>query len=227
MRPHRNRLDNGESVMRQLLLMALLLVGAGCYGLGERIHCRRGMHGCSPTEPCDKKAAKPAEIKAAPTEEISGPARSTQAQEVLLVPRMVYVPFVAQTPTAPVRMTSNMTVVPPGGPKDQVTDRPCPAEDKALVKKMLEVCERLNDRIDRMEKCLREREASPPPVICPAPARTAPLFGRPLFNRGMGLFQRCEPQCETLQPCEPVLNPPASVELLPMPAKKGPIVTIE
>src|SRR5437763_161061 len=98
--------------MRQFLFFWLVLAGAGC----EALH----KHGCRPECPVEEKkpVCVPKEKVAAPAPEVSAPTRVAAAQEVLLVPTMVYRPFVAQAPTAPVRLASNMTVLPQ--PPEQV-----------------------------------------------------------------------------------------------------------
>lgn len=219
--------------MRHFLFVALMLAGTGCQGFRDRLDCRRGTHGCKePCGPAETKATKPAEQKAppkqaetktTPMEQVTDPVRTAMAQEVLLVPRMVYMPFVAQSPTAPMRFTSNMTVVPPSGPKEQVT--PPPAETKTDVD-LEKKCKELSERMLLLEKCLRDRdtratvtECPPvmapicPPTVAPCPPTVAPpcppghhpllpkLFRGPWFQR-----------CDTPQPCEPgFLAPEASV----------------
>lgn len=226
--------------MRQFVLMVLMLAGAGC----QCLHDRRCRTECVTTEPCEKKSvAAPPEKKDVDRVSAPGPdaaARAAAAQEVLLVPRTVYMPFVAANPTQPMRMTPNVNVV--GGPGPGVTSPgptapgPCPDE----TRQMLEMCRKLNERLDCMERCIKERAA--PTVICPPegtvcpPTMRVPLFRRPLFNRCEPLFHRCDPQCDTLQPCEPAVTPSATTPatstpptLIPAPARKMPLspVTID
>jgi hypothetical protein len=143
------------------------------------------------------------------------------AQEVLLVPRTAYVPFVAQQPTTPVRLTSSMTVLPPTAPTptvaapppeqpaQQVSAPPPPAKEECS-KEMLDLCKKLNQRLDHMERSLHERK----PTVCPTPAPHCPtpqpllpqLFRRPLFHRAeREQVIRCEPaiRCEPGVRCEP------------------------
>ena len=197
---------------RQVLLMTVLLVGTGCQGLHDRVHCRNACtEPCQAPEKCVVAAEKPRETTKvseklpAPRTE-AAPAQAAIAQEVLLVPRMVYMPFVAQAPTGVARLTSNMTVMPPAGTPPPVTAPPpagtpppvtapppagpCPEEV------MLDMCKKLNHRLDCMEKCIKERDTAPT-MICP-PQPFFPLFRRPLFSR----FDPVAPQCETFQPCE-------------------------
>jgi hypothetical protein len=146
---------------------------------------------------------------------------------VLLVPRMVYMPFVAAAPTGPVRMTPNMTVVPPpyGAPPPQEKppysgpgpEQPAPCPKEECTQQLLDMCKKLNQRLDCIEKNLKDR-AEP---VCPAPLLRRPLFNRPLFNR-------CETPCEIMIPCEPgpVLPGPtpkgAAIEMVP-PGKTIPV----
>jgi hypothetical protein len=91
------------------------------------------------------------------------------------------------------------------GPQDVRRDvqeqRTEPKDD--TVKKLMEMCQKQCERIEHLEKCLRER----PPVVCPpsAPECRPPLFRRPLFG------PRCEPlhHCEPLPHCEPAPGPMA------------------
>jgi hypothetical protein len=212
----------GESIMRQFLLMSLLLVGAGCQGLRERIDCRHGGYACTTKEPCgpsekvgapgpEKLAAPKAEAPkvGAPRQEVAAPAI---AQEILLVPRMVYMPYAPQVPTAPMRMGApGTTVVPPQGapaPRENV-EAPGPVAAPP-TKQLVDICEKLCERVERMEKCIADRNASPPTMVCPPEVPYCPpFFRRPLFPRCEPLRQRCEPQ-----PCPPDCMPvPANPRL--------------
>jgi len=143
------------------------------------------------------------------------------AQEVLLVPRTAYVPFVAQQPTTPVRLTSSMTVLPPTAPTPTVAapppeqppqpvTTPPPPGKEDCTQQMLDLCKKLNQRLDHMERSLHERK----PTICPTPAPHCPtpqpllpqLFRRPLFHRAER--DRCEPaiRCEPGIRCEPSIR---------------------
>ncbi len=217
-----------ERNMRQLLLVSLLVVGAGCHGLRDRLDCRRSI--CSTTEPCSAPEKKgPADIKAQP--EKKGPAdikaqpqqeTPAIAQDVLLVPVTSYVPYARQTPVGPLRMTmpQNITTAPRIPAEERIQP---PAEE---VKKLLEICEKQSERINQLERCLKDRNVCPPTIICPptAPVCPPPLPRRPLFPRCEPLFPRCEPnRCETLVPCEPADNKRSSAPL-PAPSNAQPAV---
>src|SRR5260370_41893416 len=107
--------------MRQFALIWLLVAGAGCQGLHEKV---RSGPDCTNPQTCPAPCPVPGKKVSAPgpeapkaPEKVAAPigeaARAAIAQEVLLMPRMVYMPFVPQTPTAPVRLTSNMSALPP------------------------------------------------------------------------------------------------------------------
>ena len=185
--------------MRQLLLMSLLVLGAGCQGLHDRTDCRRGY--CTTTDQCQAPEKKgPADLKSQPKQDAVDPGRApTIAQDVLLVPVTSYIPYARQTPVGPVRMVM--------GPQD-ITDRRGPADerinppaDEKVVRKLMDLCEKQCERIDQLERCIKERNVCPPTVICPPTTPTCPptLFRRPLFPRCEPLFQRCEPlpTCDT------------------------------
>lgn len=197
--------------MRRFLVMSLLLVGAGCQGLHE--HCRKGAADCSKTEPCvtEKKVCAPAPKAEAPKVAAPPPAPSMPAvaQDVFFMPVTSYVPYTRATPTGPLRMTMpqgvgspNVAAPPASAPEERPNVAAPSPEEKLLIKKLLEVCEKQCERLDQLERCIKERNVSPPPPpVCPQP-----LFRRPFFNRCEPLFPRCEPtlqRCEPLAPCEP------------------------
>lgn len=123
-------------------------------------------------------------------------------------------PFVAQAPMAPVRLTSNMTVMPPPAPSvapppEKITSQPvtapCPKED-CPQQQMLDLCKKLNERLNHMERCLQDRKLTPPANCPPSQPLLPQLFRRPLFNR-------CEPTiCEPAN-CEPVFAPGQPVQV--------------
>ena len=190
--------------MRHVLLITLLLTGVGCQTLHDRGQCKTE---CATSEPCpalEKKVCAPApgkpKVTAPPVE---APKAAAIPQEIMLVPTMVYRPFIAANPTMPVRMGPNMTVAQPP-PSEEAP----PPKTEETLKKALETCDKLQDRIIYLEKCLSERGA---PVACPSPCREPllPLFRRPLFNRSEPIFNRCEPQCEPQCETPAAVMPPA------------------
>jgi hypothetical protein len=211
--------------MRRLLYLGLLLASAGCHPLHER--CRPE---CGIGAPCpapEKKVSAPA-----PEKKVSAPApekapevtHAAVAQEVMLVPRTVYVPYVAQTPTAPVRLTSDMTVVPPvsapsppqaGAPSPPPVGAPTPPA-APCEQDMVDICKKLNQRLDYLEQCLRDRKGSTPPCP-PAPLHCPHPLRRLLFNR----CDTCapgDPQCEPWGPSEAL---PSTLPLAPERMPKG------
>lgn len=219
----------GETIMRRhFLLMTLLLFGAGCQGLHDRMRCRDAC-----TEPCPasekpKEAAKPPERAAAPAppQDPGHTAAVAVPQEVLLVPRMVYMPFVAANPTGVARMSPNMTVMPPAGAPGPnpppagappPSGAPAPPPPPSVEEQMLDMCKKLNQRLDCMERCIKDRNSAicPPSECVPAcPQPLFPLFRRPLFNRAEPIH--CDPHCATMQDCAPIIaGPPGQVQVQP------------
>jgi hypothetical protein len=94
------------------------------------------------------------------------------AQEVLLVPRTVYVPYVAQTPTAPVRMVG--LEAPPALVPQRFAALPeCRPPQQGAPSTKTDLDE-LNQRLERLEAALErvaqpEAERLPPPADCTAP----------------------------------------------------------
>ncbi|MBI1831699.1 MAG: hypothetical protein HYR84_09640 [Planctomycetes bacterium] len=207
--------------MRPLLLMALIFIAPGCQAMRDHIECRRECRASAPCGRCARcvtmgerpKETKPAERVAAPRPEVGEAARAAMAQEVLLVPRTVYVPYVAQAPTAPARLTSNMTVLPPQGPEPIGMGRPQVGDPN--LAEALDACKKLQERITFLERCLSDRT-----IVVPQ-SGPAPQMRRPLLPRHDPLLPRCLPQCDSLQHCDPVTGP-----MLPADAKAG-AITIE
>jgi hypothetical protein len=189
--------------MRRLLFVALLFLGVGCQGLPARRGCEEAAE-CKPAKP---EAKKPAETVAAPTPRQDSAAI---AQDVLLVPKMVYIPYVAQTPTAPMRMTMGLPAPPVENLPAPKTPAATPAPPEEKTKRELEQkCQELCDRVLQLEKRLRECSASPPaPPACPPSTPLLDFFRRPVI-------QRCDP----LQPCEPICDTPAPAESIQAPKK--------
>jgi hypothetical protein len=122
--------------------------------------------------------------------------RAVNNQDVLLVPKTVYVPFVAQTPVGTARLsgTAAQYVMPIGSTSD----------DRRELQQMIELVRRLNDRIEQLERNGKPGESAP----CTTSASPRPLPRRPALQNSEPLFT-----------CPPTAAP---VERIPMvPIKLG------
>ncbi len=188
--------------MRQLLVAGLLTLSFGCQAVRNRL----GADACDPCPeavPCPPPTT-PAPVcqppvQQAPRPPVSAPAperrrevteteirTSAIAQDIMLVPRTVYVPYAAQTPIAPVRLAGVAAGQPSiprreivTGPRDCATDRQDVGTDSSVenLRQMSEKMAQLQNKIEQLEKERRERpqtfaQPSCPPV--PEPIRTRP-----------------------------------------------------
>jgi hypothetical protein len=101
-------------------------------------------------------------------------AAAAVAQDIMLVPRTVYVPYAPQVPIAPVRLagltsTTTQTVT---GQRREITTAEQRQETRAalaegevtnLARDLLSVVRSLNDRLDRVEQTQRDRLGAPSP----------------------------------------------------------------
>ncbi len=166
--------------MRRRLALCLLIGLAGCRGPGRGVVCP-GEPVCMPppSAPCPPPVhvkvppqhievnIKREKEKPAGPEEQRAPERQPIAQEVILVPRTVYVPYVQQTPVGPMRMMTTGAVVPP---QEQ---RVPPQEQKAPP---------------------QEQRVPVPCVPCPPPAPCPPRhFVAPNCRVDVGSFPQSPP----------------------------------
>jgi hypothetical protein len=179
-----------------------------CSGDGE---CRR------PSDAAKKELPKslPEQLsKAVPARQETTDSSRVPAisQDVLLVPKMVYIPYAAQTPTSTVRLSGTTPVAPPAEEQAQYK-APKPREPLAATKPMpidsnqqiLDICRKLNARLEVVERKLGEKPVSAPPLvpnaapmvivpnsqpIAPVNATAAPIRRPILMNN------------DSLQPCE-------------------------
>lgn len=151
--------------------------------------------------------------KAAPARQETTDASRVPAlsQDVLLVPKMVYIPYAAQAPTSTVRLAGATPVAPPAE-EPAAYKAPKPRESVAAIKplpidcnqQILDMCRKLNERLEVVERKLGEKPAAAPPlvpsavptVIVPnnqpiAPVNAAVPIRRPIFMNN-----------DSLQPCE-------------------------
>jgi hypothetical protein len=187
--------------MRGVFFCLLLLTGLGCKhaqsGHGECAECAAlhkagcvghdglcSHHAAGHTCPiCEKKKEKAAP-RAGPEER-----ETVVTQDVMLVPRMVYVPYAPQVPVAPVRMAN----VVPGArsfeqPKEAPPEKreaPPPPPTEKVICETLDRCAQMMQIMDKRLCDLEQRlqnPPAPPPVIIqevPGPRCFPSLFGKP------------------------------------------------
>jgi hypothetical protein len=208
--------------MRFAFIGTILLFGVGCKAItggplgdscgSDASSCKQDKTTCKPTCKHDDKCKdKDRGAPLPPTKEGPPPERGAAVtQDILLIPRMVYVPYAPQTPVGPARLGMAVPGRDDGGPRegppppeDKPKEGPPPAKTKeecnpcreAQLCDMLEKCckkiEALNDRINKIEQ--RTQSVPCPPVVAPRP----PLLPR---NR-----QDCPTICEPI--CEPKCAP--------------------
>lgn len=187
--------------MRLAALGLVMLFSIGCHGLGtgRLMPVNQCPMGCpvpcehqpcppaAPPAPCPvpcppKQCEKPKDVQPRPGPTQDRPAQTAVTQDVLLIPRMVYVPYAPHVPVTPARLGT----VAPGEremkredkkPKDdgsQKRDTP-PACDKTseCLDKICDFLNHLNHRIDNLEK--QQRGPCPAPnIFCPTPEAICP-----------------------------------------------------
>jgi hypothetical protein len=138
--------------------------------------------GCGPSKCKQAPPCKPEERKekpGPPPPEKEGPPPTREAivtQDILLLPRMVYVPYAPQVPTAPARLGTTV----PGGralcaPAEDTTPKAAPPKDEPKTRDA-QVCDALDktlQKLDELNRRLSDLEAKtqclPGPAMCPAP----------------------------------------------------------
>jgi hypothetical protein len=150
------------------------------------------------------------------------------AQEVMLVPRTVYVPYVAQTPVAPVRLTTVHTV--PGRLSTLIEQRsaevpaaappapPARAEEFAPGEReqFLEQIKQLSEKLSRLEEAQRRASQPVPCPAAPPPCNVPQASAPPLCLPPQTGYPQGGPVAPT--PNSPDLSQPvAPLEQLPYP----------
>jgi len=183
----------------RLAFVALVLFAIGCKTghscVGGHTQsgadCHAAGHGHCPI--CEKKKPAPYTAPAPSTAEEEQPARqAVVTQDIMLIPRMVYVPYAPQVPVAPARMANMMPAVQPMVPQrqqqppaeQQVTPPPVPQQQ---ICETLDKCAQMMQILDRRLCDLEGKLQAPPPTIVqpvivqptPGPRCFPALFGKP------------------------------------------------
>jgi hypothetical protein len=110
------------------------------------------------------------------TETETRAAAGAVAQDILLVPRTVYVPYAAQVPVAPARLSA---IAPGAAVRTTVTERRETEQTErredalgASAADILQTLRALNERLDRLEK--ERLQAAPAAPTCPPSAGMPP-----------------------------------------------------
>jgi hypothetical protein len=202
--------------MRSLLPITLL-AAVGCQGPHHFGHepWTSGCDGtpcassCAPSCPAPQPQQAPQPVRAAPAE-----SKPAIAQEVMLVPRTVYVPFVAQTPLAPVRLSALGAGAAPAPEPAPSTAAPQPQQAPPQPERLPQpqqappVCQapgpdladllgKLNARLDRLEAQLARpaMEPCPCPTPCPGPCPMPPCPQPTRRLLPFGSPSECDPPC--------------------------------
>jgi hypothetical protein len=170
---------------------------------------------CAPTVPCPpaqqpcptpapKRDAEPTpQPRPATTTREEVADRAAVVNDVLLVPRTVFMPYAPYAPTAPARLRM-------AAPADQVIEeriregepRPAQPRDSKLTEtldKCLDAMSNINNRLTVLENRASTVVAPPPPVYCPPPAAPYCPPGRrvlfPSLHRNLCPPDPCPPAC--------------------------------
>jgi hypothetical protein len=124
-------------------------------------------------ESCPSAQCKPPEkpLAAPPPAPVGAPPEQKKeaivTQDILLIPRMVYVPYAPQVPVAPARLG---TVLPAGRPLQE-----CPPTNAPLSQdKLGDTLDKTLSKLEELNKRLSDLEAKTQTMPCPAPTCPAP-----------------------------------------------------
>jgi hypothetical protein len=184
--------------------------------------CPPGQKGCEKPgekQPCEKEkpreAPAPEQPRPGPPPEQPSPKEAIVTQDIMLIPRMVYVPYAPQVPVAPARLghvvpgatmtqrdicppcppcpTAPREGPPPAQPA-QPREAPCPP---GVDRRLLDTLDRTGQIMQQMEQrlaALEARTAAPAPVYAePCPAPPASRFRQHGILRAPSLLR---PDCE-------------------------------
>jgi hypothetical protein len=219
--------------MKRSLIVAALVLGAGCYSLRRGNVCDN-IPGCDPgcqtgpvcqpappclppTPPCvpptptcpapQKLPPKPQAAPAPEKPEAAAPAAvGAIAQDILLVPKTVYIPYAAQTPVAVARLSGLTTL--PGAtvrvaaperetrPEAELPKEKQPEKQEAPVKppaaectgaisnaELLQYLRCLNQRLDAIEQIQRQRMCAPGVPECYRGGPQLPVESGPCLDK--------------------------------------------
>jgi hypothetical protein len=200
--------------MYRVCACLLLVAGVGCKGVphgkmdaAHSAMCEKGGaadgadkcplhaagHHCPVCDKCKEKAKDRGAPREGPDESASRDAVVTQ--DIMLIPRMVYVPYGPQVPVSAARLGTTMPGV--RSVDNPAADRGAPSTPreadvpKAPDKPICDLLEKCTNMMQKMDKRMCEIEAKvqagtpvqtlPPVTICPAPAPSClqSLFGKP------------------------------------------------
>ncbi len=184
--------------MRTAAFGLLLLFSFGCKGLGT-VSCFPVDAECHPVPeclpqppPCPPPPPPPCEPPKEKPKPRPAPApaeRSVEAavtQDILLIPRTVYVPYAPQVPVAPARLgamapaerlTTRETEKPKAREPEQASrDAPAPCDKSAEA---LDKCCRILEQLDYRIHMLEQKQVPPAQIICPQPCPPPPQWRCP------------------------------------------------
>jgi hypothetical protein len=146
-----------------------------------------------PCQPSPKKCAeKPKEIEkneqpreAQPIERTT--TRSAVTQDILLIPRTVYVPYAPQVPVAPARLGTVAPAERVITQQETTREAAPPSRDAAPASQdrsaeCLDKCTQMLERMDSLIRAMEQRQGQAAPA-CPLPAGSPPCTG-PAFEEG-------------------------------------------
>ena len=187
--------------MRVALGCLLLLSSLGCKGVspGQSKDCLDGAgsasclahadehcplhaagHKCAI---CDKKKEKDRDVKPRSGPDEGQPREAVVTQDIMLIPRMVYVPYAPQVPVNPARLGTVVPgargiELPPAAPRDTNPNprdiTPAPRDTDKQICDTLDRCTHMMQIMDKricdLEKCAKNPPAAQPIIIQQAPA---------------------------------------------------------
>lgn len=138
-------------------------------------------------------------------------------QDVMLIPRMVYVPYAPQTPINPARLSS---LVPPGHPAAMPPmaqmDNSATERMAAAMERSTQMMEKMTLRIAQLEEIVRQQPQTP---MAPVPSATPPLpTTLPAINPPLAMPKPVPPAPvppippKVVVPPEPIPVPPPAVK---------------
>ena len=195
--------------MRFASICVILLMGVGCKSAklahvqSPCAHPGPGDASCPPTtvhhhhHDC-KQPDRPAP-QVTPPAPVTDEKKGVVINDVLLIPKMVYVPYVPHVPVAPARLSGMMVHEPAPEPKPATGPAPATAANDELLRQLLQ-------KLDEMSKRMKECESRIQAIPCPPPAcgPRVPLLNRGRAQGGPIIY---DPQVEGANSMMPVITP--------------------